>query len=443
MTLIEFYDNNAIDNILSTMILRPKRVVLFGYNYDELAFFKERMEVIFNAYSVDTKIICFETDGTSYAEIKKSLSELVEKYGDCAFDLSGGDNVIHTAMGAVSEKFAVSMHTVEPSRPRINILNDVNGAYKNMHSVKLSVLDTIILNSGKAKPSDTKKLLNKPSFLKMIKSLWNICNKNCAEWNKTITNIGAVVKYYSKSPKELVYVAKPEDIYSGYKNINKSFTLNQSIVKRLIDGGFMTIFENSDDMLQITFKDEIVKDILTKSGRLLELYTFMIGSTIENDGVKFFDDGESSVVIEWSGENDYLAEDVSEENAELKENAEPEKPEKSKEAAKSKEKEVPEEKVTNEVDVIFTKDVTPVFVSCKNGAVSSDELYKMSVVAGKFGGRHTKKVLVTTYFEPDEFFMSRARELSISVIFNVDKMSLGKFSERLCEAVQTGTETEQ
>ncbi len=408
MTLIEFYDKNAIDNILSSLILQPKRVVLFGYDYDELIIFKERMLTIFKIHNIDTRVICFEIDGRTYPEIKKTLSELVEKYGDCAFDLSGGDNLIHTAMGAVSERLAVSMHTIDASKPSVNVISDVNNAYNKVHTAKLSVLDTIILNGGVTKLSGTKEFLKKPSFSNTIKSLWNICNKNCAEWNKTITNIGAVVKYYSSSPREFVYTSKLEDIYSGFKKVNKSFYLNTSIIKRLIDGGFMTIYENNKNLLQITFKNSLVKDILTKSGRLLELYTFMIGATIEYGGVSFFDDFESSVIIDWS---------------------------KSTADGETSNKEIFEENVNNEIDVMFTKDVTPVFVSCKNGTVTSDELYKLSVVAHKFGGTHTKKILVATYFEPDMYFLSRAKELGISVIFNVDKMSFRKFSDMLCEAV--------
>ncbi len=40
----------------------------------------------------------------------------------------------------------------------------------------------------------------------------------------------------------------------------------------------------------------------------------------------------------------------------------------------------------NEVDCIFTLGCTPVFISCKNGRVGSDELYKFAAVTSQFGG---------------------------------------------------------
>ena len=41
----------------------------------------------------------------------------------------------------------------------------------------------------------------------------------------------------------------------------------------------------------------------------------------------------------------------------------------------------------NEIDVMLMRGVVPVFVSCKNGAVKMDELYKLDTVAQRFGGR--------------------------------------------------------
>ena len=54
------------------------------------------------------------------------MAEIIEKYDDCVFDLSGGDSLIHTAIGAVSEKNSVSMHTVNVQKGSINIICDNN-----------------------------------------------------------------------------------------------------------------------------------------------------------------------------------------------------------------------------------------------------------------------------------------------------------------------------
>jgi len=405
MTLIEFFDNNAIDNIISSLILRPKRVVLFGYNYDSLVAFSERMNFTFKSKNIDIQVECIEIDNGSFEDTKKLFSEFIEKYGDCAFDLSGGDSLILAAIGAVSEKYSLSMHTVNLKNGTINIINDSNNAYKKFYGSKLSVEDCIIINGGVSKARNNRNTFRNSGFVNDIKNLWNICNKNCAEWNKTIHNLGEVIRCYAKKQSgKKMYVAKISDINEGFKKLNKSFYLNATIIQRLVSYGYLTSFNNDGEQLSVSFKNDLTFDVLTKSGRLLELYTFMIGATIEINGKKFFDDYQSSVIIDWENpvRKSYLAVDD----------------------------------VINEIDVIFTKNVTPVFVSCKNGnLVSVDELYKLFVVAERFGGENVKKILVSTYFEPDEYFLKRAKELGIKVIFNVDKMSFRKFSDKLCESV--------
>ena len=208
MTLVEFYDDNAVNNILSSLILHPKRVILLGYVYDELILFKERMLNIFKIQGIETKIICLEIEKMSFPEMKKFLSELIEKYGECVFDLSGGDSLIHSAVGAVSEKHTVSIHKANPEESIIEIICDENSLYKESHSAKLSINEIVMLNGGYPEFKNYKQKLSDIDFIKDIKILWNICNKNCAEWNKTILNIGSVLKYYVDKPQNGVFTAK-------------------------------------------------------------------------------------------------------------------------------------------------------------------------------------------------------------------------------------------
>ena len=46
---------------------------------------------------------------------------------------------------------------------------------------------------------------------------------------------------------------------------------------------------------------------------------------------------------------------------------------------------------------MLMRGVIPVFVSCKNGAVDSNELYKLNTVADRFGSIYAKKIIAATY----------------------------------------------
>ena len=85
------------------------------------------------------------------------------------------------------------------------------------------------------------------------------------------------------------------------------------------------------------------------------------------------------------------------------------------------------QETTNEIDVLLMKGLVPIFISCKNGMVDQDELYKLNTVAEEFGGPYAKKVLVCTYFGNDEslahdYFMQRAKDMNIRVIPSVHEM---------------------
>ncbi len=56
----------------------------------------------------------------------------------------------------------------------------------------------------------------------------------------------------------------------------------------------------------------------------------------------------------------------------------------------------------NEIDCIFMRDTTPVFISCKNGRVSSDELYKFHTVSRQFGGNEHISLLIAPHFSDSD-----------------------------------------
>ena len=50
----------------------------------------------------------------------------------------------------------------------------------------------------------------------------------------------------------------------------------------------------------------------------------------------------------------------------------------------------------NEIDVLLMHGATPLFISCKNGDVKMEELYKLHTVATRFGGPYARKMLIAS-----------------------------------------------
>jgi len=80
-------------------------------------------------------------------------------------------------------------------------------------------------------------------------------------------------------------------------------------------------------------------------------------------------------------------------------------------------------------------DVVPVFISCKNGIVTSDELYKLNTVAERFGGSYAKKVLVATAIdslgEAGEYLRQRAKDMNIRLLDNICEMDDAELLRRM------------
>lgn len=77
----------------------------------------------------------------------------------------------------------------------------------------------------------------------------------------------------------------------------------------------------------------------------------------------------------------------------------------------------------------------PVFISCKNGSTDENELYKLSAVAEHFGAKFAHKALIATDLQKNYAslarFNDRAREMGITVIDGVHKMTAGEFSRQI------------
>lgn len=95
-----------------------------------------------------------------------------------------------------------------------------------------------------------------------------------------------------------------------------------------------------------------------------------------------------------------------------------------------------EDDVKNEMDVLATAGAIPVFISCKNGSVDSDELYKLNTVAQRFGGIYAKKILVMTYYGVTDSFIQRAQAMNIRLIRNVHLLDHQQLIQKLEDQIR-------
>ena len=159
-----------------------------------------------------------------------------------------------------------------------------------------------------------------------------------------------------------------------------------------------------ENTFSLEFKNPQIRRVLTKAGTILELITYVAACRVETkSGDLCYTDAMTGVFIDWDGV-------VHEEDD-------------------------PQVDTQNEIDVILMKGLVPVFVSCKNGAVEEEELYKLNTVTERFGGKYAKKVLLGTSLgrggRSKRYLLERAEDMGIKVIEGVHEMPPEEFARQL------------
>ena len=113
MTYIEFFDKTLIENICASLTTPPERVILIGDKKKLLESQAERYTEILlkRGFEVDFKYK--SVNKNNLQNVLDILSEIVETYDDCVFDLTGGEDMYLVTTGIIFERYKdknIQMH---------------------------------------------------------------------------------------------------------------------------------------------------------------------------------------------------------------------------------------------------------------------------------------------------------------------------------------------
>ena len=144
--------------------------------------------------------------------------------------------------------------------------------------------------------------------------------------------------------------------------------------------GFLSELEIvPEESVSFRFRDAQIRTWLRDVGSVLELYIY---KACLDTGL--FQDVITSAVVDWDGSG--------------RQNA-----------------------VTNELDVMCTRGITPVFISCKTCDVKTEALNELAILRDRFGGKIAKAAIVTAE-KGGAAMRNRASELGIDV-FDLDDLN--------------------
>lgn len=405
MTIVEFYDSDPIENAVSLLLEGAEKIIYIGYNSKQLKRVIEDYSEIASNKGILVEFDSKTANRNDLLSITTVLENIVEVEKECVFDLSGGDDLYLVAAGIVYErnKDKVQLH-------RFNVRNgklsdcDADGNVLQTSFKELS-LNEIVKCSGGRIIYDTEEPLTThiwdftPDFVSDVEVLWGLCTKNNRYWNMMISSIGQNTVYKNDDllSIEINYNALENSLNN--KGVNDNYV--KEFFKKLSSCGFIKDLVITEHTLSYKYKNNDIKECLSKAGLLLELFIMIKATALKNeDGSSYYTDALTGVMIDW---NDEEIED--------------------------------RRPVRNEIDVLLVKGLVSVFVSCKNGEVEVDELYKLSTVANRFGGKCAKKVIIAPSIDEmgkkAEYIAERANEMGIKIIKDFDEFTDGKLNSVL------------
>ena len=228
----------------------------------------------------------------------------------------------------------------------------------------------------------------------------------------TIRRIGFGTFHYHPNLQKVVLPLSLDEIgYNAFwhcTSLRQLEGLNSSILYLAWDGELMTRLAEfgllqdvhaSGGRVQFRFESPIVRQCLNDIGVWLEMYVYK--QAVESG---LFDDVQISVVVDWDGD---INESIN---------------------------------TINEIDLILTRGVSSLFVSCKSGVPSTMALNEINTLTEWFGGMFSKGVIVTmcelSTVSPATY--RRAIDMGLCVIQKED-MEAGKIGELLAAAAPAGT----
>lgn len=384
-TIIEIYDDEQIYNVLAIAEFKPTNVVYIGTRKLKNKRTKNNIISCLRHLGLNTKCFFYSTDMLSIEAITAELENILSNFGECAIDLTGGSEVALVAVGMLAKEKGTPLFRYD----RYAYL------YRNIY------------NCPQVEGIESNPQFNIPSFLAlsggMIKShghvsvdaldtdtsddifkVWKIYKKYHRVWAKTVSYLQQISKNLEGNE---MHISSPTAVFGGEKLIAS----NNSVMDELSAAGVILNYKNDGKRISFDYKNKLMRSCLCDIGICLELYVY---AAAKSTGV--YEDVRISVVIDWDGNLDARFNTI------------------------------------NEIDVMLTRGIVPVFISCKSGTPNVTALNEIKTLAKQFGGEYARPVLVTMadVRSGDRYLMQRAQDMGIDIIDRDDLIG-ERLSKRL------------
>jgi len=382
-TLIELYDERPLENLLGVEVFRPERVVyVCPDDIGGIKQFRSKLGAYFRHRGLEPELVMVKTEFYESSAMLGVFRDIVQKYPDCAIDITGGTDAALFAAGLLCAETDIPVVTY--SR-RKNCFYNIRAAASEEPvpcTVNYTVKDFFLMAGGSMRDGRVDNSALK-RYMKDINAFFQLYLSHRRGWTSTVTYMQRI----SQPALEKDSLSVHGD-YTVKGERGSRITAPEDALRMMEKIGFLQNLKIvPEQSVSFRFRDRQVRTWLRDVGSVLELYVY---KACLDSGL--FEDVRTSAIVDWD----------------------------SSESGKA---------VSNELDVMCTRGVTPVFISCKTCDVKTEALNELAILRDRFGGKMARAAIVTAE-RGGAAMRNRASELGIMVI-DLDDLARGRIKSRL------------
>lgn len=390
MTLVQCLNNAYVENLTVCLRLKPEKLILLS-DEEQMQTLVRRYKDVLRQRGLRIEVVTHSFTGKTVEQIAGMLRGILRQEKDCVLDLTDGDEIVAMALGFV----AADLEERELQRLRVQKYDPEEDAFIRLMGAEpatgknenLTIRELVELHGGVIDPVSEQP--SRSCTPAQLEPLWQLVIASAKDWNN---DFGDFAEFESRADSRL-------EVYIPLWRIRgtiANFEAKEKTVRKFLDKldrcGIIRNQSNRD-ALNYTYTSPLFRYCMEKAGNTLEIKTLLEARAVRENGRSLFSDCQTSVHIDW------VPKDGTQDTR-------------------------------NEVDAVLMHGATPLFVSCKNGNVDENELYKLNTVAERFGGPHAKKMLITTDLEnKGQRFIRRAWDMDVLLVTDAAELDAEGWEE--------------
>ncbi len=382
-TLIELFDQRPLENVLGVEMFRPKRVVYICPEYvacnTEL---HKKIRAYFSHRGQKAELIFYKADIYNADSVLKLLRSILERYPDCALDITGGTDAVLFAAGLLSAETSIPVFTYSRRKNSFYNIRNAEFAEGAVCSLRYKVEDFFCMAGGSVREGRVSNALL-DRYLPDFDPFFGVFLDFRRDWTRVVTYLQRV----SPGNADGSYSLEAFGPYTVKGERGSRIDAPEEALRAFERIGFIRELRITPEGVSFRFRDGQTRSWLRDVGSVLETYVY---KACLDTGI--FDDVRLSVIVDWEGQNRG-------------------------------------DSVSNELDVMCCRGVVPMFISCKTCDVKTEALNELAVLRDRFGG-HMARAAIVTAERGNARMRNRAAELNIKVI-ELSDLSADRLRHRL------------